>query len=320
MTVSAVYLEYLEARKKVPSIRTVNNFPLVRQMLEQNLRNNLANGITKPNVHKVEDKLIELESHKIPVRVYTPEGLGPFPVLLFIHGGAFCLFSLDSHDILCRSFCNRVQCVVVSVDYRLAPEYIWPHGVNDCYDSLLWVEKNSKELNVLPDKIAVAGDSAGGNLATVIAQLSKERSGPKIIHQLLLWPWVDLYNLHTGIYPSMKEHEKGFGLEYDTLIFTSEHYLPKDANTKDPTISPIFGDLRGLPSATVVTAEHDMLRDEGELYAKKLQDAGVPTVLKRIEGVIHGFFFTNVKGLDEGNPIWEENVNFCAEVLRNAFK
>jgi len=271
MPLNPLYVKLLEARKGLPSLRSINNFPVVRERIDQGVKTNLANGLKQHDVHSVEDKEVGLGTHKIIARVYTPDSeSGPFPVLIYIHGGGFCSFSLETHDILCRHFCNKIHCVVVSVDYRLAPEAKWPLGLNDCYDCLLWVHKNAESLNVLKEKIALAGDSAGGNLATVTSLLSKERGGPHIEHELLINPWVDLSNLHTNVYPSIEEHKAGFGLDFDTLSFLLENYVSKDTDLKDYTVSPIFGPLSNLPSTTVVTAEHDMLRDEGELYAKKI--------------------------------------------------
>jgi acetyl esterase len=223
----------------------------------------------------------------IPVRVYTPSGPGPFPVLVYYHGGGWVLGNLDSHDALCRLLTNRSGAVVVAADYRLAPEHKFPAAVDDAYAVLEWVAKEAGALRVDPARIAVGGDSAGGNLAAVVAQLARDRRGPAIVTQVLIYP-VTNYAFDTASYT---QNADGYLLTRTSMEWFWDHYLPTPADGARLTASPLrAADLAGLPPALVITAEYDPLRDEGEGYGRALQQAGVATTITRYDGMIHGFF------------------------------
>ena len=223
----------------------------------------------------------------IPVRIYTPEGIGPFALLVFFHGGGFVVGSLDSADQICRTLCWGAGCVVVSVDYRLAPEHKFPAAPDDCLAATRWAAEHATEFNADPTRLIVAGDSAGGNLATVTALRIRDEGGPALSGQLLLYPVADY---HTPPTPSYLANADGYLLTRDTMIWFWEHYLNSASEASDPHASPLRApDLRSMPPALVITAELDPLRDEGERYAERLQLAGVPTVLSRYDGMIHGF-------------------------------
>jgi acetyl esterase/lipase len=223
------------------------------------------------------------------IRIYTPHGIGPFPLLVFFHGSGFVLCSLDTHDGMCRNLCAGAQCVVASVDYRLAPEHKFPAGIDDCLFATRWAVARAAELGADPTRIALAGDSAGANMAAVTALRVKEEGGPTLCAQLLLYPVTDYHTPGTASY---EENAEGYGLTRDTMKWFWAHYLNDVSEGGHPHASPLRAqDLSGLPPALVITAEYDPLRDEGEFYADKLRRAGVPAALTRYHGVNHGFMF-----------------------------
>ena len=263
-------------------------------------------------VSKIEDREIPGPLGTIPIRIYTPAGNGPFPVLVYFHGGGWVLGNIESHDVVCRSLTNAAGCIVVSVDYRLAPEYKFPAAPEDCYAATQWVVANAATLNGDPQRVAVGGDSAGGNLAAVVSLMAHEHGGPKLVYQLLIYPATDYYLPGT---PSMQENADGYFLTLGDMVWFWNHYLSSEADAKHPYAAPIQAkDLSGLPSALIITAEFDPLRDEGEHYAARLREAGVPVVATRYNGMIHGFVSMAGK-LDQGKKAMEE----AAAGLRSAF-
>src|SRR5712692_6227052 len=263
-------------------------------------------------VANVENRLIPGPASDIPIRIYTPSGNGPFPVLVFFHGGGWVICDLDTHDDICRSLTNQAACIVVSVDYRLAPEHKFPAAPEDCYAATQWVAANAAALNGDPQRIAVGGDSAGGNLAAVVPLMARDRGGPKLVYQLMIYPVTDHYSPGTL---SLHENADGYFLTRDDMIWFVNHYLSSEADAKDPYAYPLQAkDLSGLPPAMIITAEFDPLRDEGEYYAARLREAGVPVVATRYNGMIHGFV-SFAAMLDQGKKAIEE----AAAGLRSAF-
>ena len=235
------------------------------------------------------EQTIDGPAGKLGIRLYTPYGAGPFPLLVFFHGSGFVLCSLDTHDGMCRNLCAGAACIVASVDYRLAPEHKFPAGVDDCLHATRWAAAHAAELGVDPARIAVAGDSAGANMAAVTALRLRDEGGPVLCGQLLLYPVTDY---HTPGTPSYEENAEGYGLTRDTMKWFWAHYLSDASQGAHPHASPLRApNLSGLPPALVITAEYDPLRDEGERYADKLRTAGVSTALTRYDGVNHGFMF-----------------------------
>ncbi|HET9292233.1 MAG TPA: alpha/beta hydrolase [Actinomycetes bacterium] len=243
------------------------------------------NGPAVP-VAAVADRTVPGPGGELPVRVYTPEGTGPFPIVVWFHGGGWVVGTLDTYDPLCRALAASVPAVVVSVGYRLAPEHRWPAAAEDAYAATLWASRNAAALGGAQHRLAVAGDSAGGNLAAVVALGARDRGGPAIAFQLLVYPVLDA----AGDTASWREHAEGFYLTAAGMRWYWDHYLG-GADGAAPDASPLraafFG---GLPPALVVGAEHDILRDEGEAYAARLRDAGVAATASRYEGMVHGFF------------------------------
>ncbi len=238
----------------------------------------------------VEDKSFAGPAGAVGVRVYTPVSVRAplLPGLVFFHGGGFVLGDLETHDGLCRSLANESGCRVVSVDYRLAPEHPFPAAVEDCAAAVDWVAANAAALGIDAARLAVGGDSAGGNLATVVAILAKRKGGPKLGFQLLIYPVTQLGGPET---PSMRENAKGYFLEKGSMDWFTRLYCPDVSHRTDPRLSPLLAtDLAGLPPAYVVTAGFDPLRDEGRAYSDKLDAAGVPVTYVNYPGMVHGFF------------------------------
>lgn len=222
-------------------------------------------------------------------RVYRPDASGPLPTVVFFHGGGFVIGDVDTHDNQARLICRDASAVVLSVDYRLAPEAPWPAAVEDCVDATRWAAEHVDTLGGDADRLAVAGDSAGGNLAAVVCQQLKD-TGPRIAAQLLLYPAVD-FSAEEGTYPSRESYAEGYFLTADDMRWFGEQYAPEAAHHGDPRLSPLRApDLSGLPPAVIATAEFDPLSDEGKAYAAALEKAGVPVVLHHFDGLIHGFF------------------------------
>jgi acetyl esterase len=235
----------------------------------------------------VEERRIPGPAGEIPVRVYRPEGKAPLPALVYFHGGGWVIGSLETHDGSCRDLANRAGCVVVSVDYRLAPESRYPAAAEDCYAATQWVAEHAAELGIDPRRIGIGGDSAGGNLTAVVALMARDRRGPALRHQLLIYPVTDADFTR----PSYRDNAEGYLLTTQAMEWFWGHYVPEPARRREPYAAPLrAADLSGLPPAFVLTAEFDPLRDEGEAYAARLQQAGVPTRAKRYDGAIHGFF------------------------------
>ena len=222
----------------------------------------------------------------IPIRVYTPEGTGPFPALVYFHGGGWVAGDLEMVDPLCTMLTNRAGTVVVSVDYRLAPEHKFPAPLMDCYSATQWVSDNAAKLNVDPRRIAVGGDSAGGNLAAAVSVVARDRGTPDLAFQVLFYPVTNM-DYETASY---RENGVGYFLTTDMMRWFWGHYLESADVGRDMRASPLLmQDASGLPPTFVVTAEFDPLRDEGEAYAEKLLEAGNEVTVRRYEGQIHGF-------------------------------
>jgi acetyl esterase len=264
--------------------------PLQEQSVEQarglHVEGAAALAGSPVQVAAAEDRTIPGPAGDLGVRVYTPHGQPPFPIVVWFHGGGWVVGTLDSYDPVCRALAAAVPAVVVAVDYRLAPEHRYPAAVEDAYAATLWASRNAAGLGGAQQRLAVAGDSAGGNLAAVVALGARDRGGPAIGFQLLVYPITD-HGMDTASY---RDSADGYHLTAAGMRWYWEHYLG-GADGAAPDASPLraafFGDL---PPALVITAEYDPLRDEGEAYAARLQAAGVAAAASRYPGTVHGFF------------------------------
>jgi acetyl esterase len=271
-----------------------------------------ARKVEPPAIYRAEDRRIEGPHGAIPIRIYTPTAATPMGTLVFFHGGGWVLGSVDTYDVLCRTIANAAGCVLVSVDYRLAPEHKFPAAPEDCYAATRWVAANAESLGSHPSRIAVGGDSAGGNLAAVVAMMARDRGGPALRFQLLFYPAISAANDT----PSQREFAAdGFVLSRADMQWFWNHYLTAPADRANPYACPNMArDLSNLPPALVQTASHDPLRDEGEAYAVQMRTAGVKVACTRYDGVTHGFVsFSDM--VDKGKQALQE----AADALRGAF-
>ena len=265
----------------------------------------------RPELASVVDDKVDGPAGPIPVRIYTPAGDAPQPIVVFFHGGGWTLGSISSHDTVCRQLADGAGAVVVSVDYRLAPEHPYPAARDDAYAATVWAAENADRLGADPSRLAVAGDSAGGNLAAVVALLSRDRGGPSIAFQLLVYPAVDFTMSH----PSITENGEGYILTKATMEWFRANYLGPDGDVTDPYASPLLApDLSGLPPALVLTGEFDPLRDEGEAYAVRLAASGVEAKASRYDGLVHTFF-----GMGAMWPRAADAMTEATTALRTAF-
>lgn len=311
-----------------------SDFQLNAEYTPQQMRDGMTSGsmlLEADEVGKVEDaSFAGPDGNDVPVRVYWPLGAEPngdpngtpgatLPGVVFFHGGGWVVGSIDTHDNQARKLCNSSGAVVVSVDYRLAPEHPYPAGLNDCYAATEWVAEHGSRFGIDTSRLAVAGDSAGGNLATVVAMLARDRGGPRLAFQLLVYPVCDM---DPERWPSMTENAQGYFLTTEIMIWFYGHYMgdtsdPNETGGNDPKspyISPIRADdLSGLPPALVITAEYDPLRDEGEAYGEALRSAGVEAEVLRAGGMFHGFF-----GFGEFIDKAAETMDYAGQKLKQA--
>jgi acetyl esterase len=288
-------IEYGELSPEVvinpnPEITTIEN----RERLDlASIENMKALHEDMPIHMDINDLHISKEGYNIPIRIYKPEGKGMLPVAIYYHGGGWVKGNIETHDYVCRYIAKGSSSIVVSVGYRLAPEYKFSTGLEDCYDALVWVEKNAGTFNGDPSRIAVVGDSAGGNLATVVCLLARERQEPHIQKQVLIYPSVDVSDTSHGSY---KRYEKGYNLERQHVEACIKHYINNESERTNPYVSPLLAeDVSGLPSALIILGECDVLVDEGLKYAKKLKDAGINVEYHVYKGMPHGFIQYNYK-------------------------
>ncbi|MBA2954303.1 alpha/beta hydrolase fold domain-containing protein [Nocardioides sp. MAH-18] len=245
----------------------------------------LRDPASLPSVASVEDVEVPGGDGPRPARIYRPHGDGPLPTVVMFHGGGFVIGDLDTHDLLARTIARGCDAVVVSVDYRLAPEHPWPAGIEDAIAATRWAASSLPSLGG-SDLVAVAGDSAGGNLAAVAAQTLRD-DGVALAGQLLLYPVTD----PGGDHPSHAENGTGYFLDLDTMVWFDHQYVGHLAaiDRTDPRLAPYHGDLAGLAPTVLVVAEYDPLRDDGLAYARALEAAGVRVEVRTFPGLIHGF-------------------------------
>jgi len=243
---------------------------------------------------KVIDTKVRGHNGNVPIRVYSPSQKSFLPVFIYIHGGRFISGNLDTHDAICRRIAQLSNCMVVGVDYRLAPEHQFPAALQDVDAVATWISSHGEEIDADPRSIAIGGDSAGGNLAAGATLLARDRGNPSFTCQVLIYPMLDA----TCSHPSHETYASGFGPGSEDMKRGYREYIPEDTDLRDFLVSPIWcEDLDGLPQALITTAEYDSLRDEGELYAGKLEEAGTDVRHIRYDGAIHGII--------QRTAIWE---------------
>ena len=305
MPLTAETIAVLKMREGLPLSHTLTPKEARRQSDAMRVR-----GELEP-VARVEDRTVPGPAGEIPVRVYSAQADAALPALVYFHGGGWVVGDLDSHDNVCRALANRSGCSVVSVHYRRAPEAEYPAAADDCYAAAAWVAEHAAELGG-DGRIAVGGDSAGGNLAAVVSQMARERGGPQIAAQILIYPVTD-FNFETDSY--QLNGDGSYGLSEAGMRWYWGLYAPDEARAVEPYASPLrAGDLSNLPPALVQTAEYDALRDEGEAYGAALEAAGCTVCTTRYDGVIHGFV-SMFAAVPEGSAALDE----IAECLRAAF-
>ncbi|MEQ8155379.1 MAG: alpha/beta hydrolase [Clostridiaceae bacterium] len=246
---------------------------------------------------------------KIPVRIYTPEGGGSYPVIIYAHGGCWVSGSVDGYEGVCRKLSQKSKAIVISVGYRLAPDNPFPAAVTDVYNVLLWAGKNAKSINGNENKLIVAGDSAGGNIAAAVTQMARDKNGPRPICQVLIYPAANIKDLNT---PSWTYIQNKYIITRQNLEEYISMYVPKVEDRKNPYASPLLANnFANLSDALIITAEIDPLRDEGEAYGEKLKEAGVQVQVTRYNGVPHGFI-----SMDKITDKAEEALNEIASYIQ----
>ncbi|OBJ08433.1 alpha/beta hydrolase [Mycobacterium sp. 1465703.0] len=289
-------------------------FPPVQEMSGAEARALIRSRLVPPPqpepVAVAADRWVDGPGGPIRVRVYRPEALGPLPIVVYAHGGGFVFCDLDSHDGLCRNIANLVPAVVVSVDYRLAPESPWPAAAEDVYAATCWAHHNAAMLGADPQRLVVGGDSAGGNLAAVSAIMARDHGGPALAGQLLLYP-VIAADFDTESY---RLFGRGYYNPKPALQWYWDCYVPSRDDRAHPYAAPLNADLTGLPPTVLVVAGHDPLRDEGLAYGTALTAAGVPTNQLHYPGGIHGFM--TMPMLDIAHRARKEATTVLAEMLQ----
>jgi acetyl esterase len=294
-------------RDRVPNLYTLS----IEEAREADVKATVAGAGQVVPVAEVTEREIPGPGGPLRIRIYRPDGPGPRPVLMYFFGGGWSLGTLDTADDVCRRLTNGAGCVTVSVSYRLAPENKFPAAVEDCYAGTAWVAAHAAELGADASRIAVGGDSSGGNLAIAVTLLARRRGGPSLVHQLLVYPNTE-YGAQTD---SMRDCQDEHFFNPHAVRWYWSLYLATPDDGADPLVSPLREkDLSGLPPATLISAEFDPLRDEGERYAARLAEAGVPAEARRYDGMPHAFF-TMTGFVDAAG----QAVEYAAARLREAF-
>ncbi len=295
------------AVSQVPGLYTLS----IEEARERDVKGAITTAGQVEPVALVRDFVIPGQAGDLAARIYHADGTSELPALVYFYGGGWSLGTLDTSDAVCRAITNRAGCASIAVSYRLAPENKFPAAVEDCYAGTAWAAAHAAELGIDASRLAVGGDSSGGNLAAAVALLARERGGPSLVHQLLVYPNTD----YAGATDSVRDIDDEYFFNSKSIAWYWGMYLASPRDGENPLASPLrAADLSGLPAATVITAELDPLRDEAELYGKRLAEAGVPAEIIRYDGMMHGFF-TMLGVLDAAR----EAVGTAADRLSAAF-
>ena len=307
MPITAEVQEILKLRAAAPAMHTLS----VEEARISSAAARIQPDPAEP-VARIEDLTIPGPAGDIPVRLYSPDPDTQLPALVYYHGGGWVIGDLDSHDPLCRTLANRANVVVLSVHYRLAPEHKYPAAADDSYAAAQWVSEHGAEIGADGSRIVVCGDSAGGNLSAVVSLMARDRGGPELRGQVLIYPVTNL-DFGTDSYRDNGDGSKG--LSEDGMRWFWQHYVRTQSEGFEPYASPLRADtIADLPPALVITAEYDALRDEGELYAERLERGGIPTQLTRYDGVIHGFV-SMFAAVPEGDTAVNQIAGFLKRML-----
>ncbi|MCR8644329.1 alpha/beta hydrolase [Paenibacillus sp. N1-5-1-14] len=280
----------------------IAKFPPLHTMIPEELRKVVVANAISDNFQlaSVKDYNLEGPHGEFKVRLYRPTEESNLPVLVFFHGGGFVFNRIEHYDPMCSKLATATGCVVASVDYHLAPEYKFPVPVDEALFATKWVSEQASELRIDPNRIVVAGESVGGNLAAIVAQHAGLDGVPSIACQILICPLMDW----NGIYESRQTYASGYFLDQALLDYCADHYFELNTNRANPLVSPIYGKVDGVAPALIITAEFDPLRDEGEAYGKLLSDQGIKVSSKRYDGMIHLFYaLTDV--FEEGHDVYD---------------
>lgn len=282
---------------------------LLTELRESVKQTTVAPGSTRESLAQIENLVIPGAAGNLPVRLYTPEGKGPFPVLMFFQK-SWCAGNQDTHEMMCRSLCRRAGCLLMTVDYHLAPEYPFPAALEDCYAATSWVAAHATKLQGDPTRIAVGGESGGANFAAATALMSRDRGGPMLTFQLLICPAAD-FRVTTD---SWKDYD-GYMMNREEFIIVKDFYAPAEEDQLNPYAAPsLASNLHVLPPALIITAECDPLRDGGELYGQRLLEAGVTATVTRYDGMVHSFMHFGAL-IPQANQALEEVIH----ALRTVF-
>lgn len=256
----------------------------IRKVLHNQATKWTHKSITSINIKNID---IKTTFNQVPVRIYSPDNGSKLPLIIYSHGGSWISGNIDDYDNICRKLSKYTNAIVISVNYRLAPEDPFPAGLNDVYNVLQWTSNNAESISGDPTRICVAGDSAGGNLSAAVSQMSRNEGGPKITSQVLIYPSTNIYELNTK---SWEDFGMNLNLKKKDFEKFISLYVPKLEDRKSSYASPLLSqNLKGLPNTLIITAELDPLRDEGETYGQKLKESGVEVIYSRYTGVTHGF-------------------------------
>lgn len=295
----AIALRFMKSNED--SVTTNPNSVSVEEIRESSNASAIKYRGTLVKIEKVNDMSIRGPEGDIPIRIYTPNKSRDLPIIVFCHGGGWVTMNLETHDNICRKLSKKAEAIVVSVDYRLAPENPFPAGLNDAYAVLEWVSKNGASISGDQSKIIVAGDSSGGNIAAALCLKARDNNGPKISHQVLIYPAMDLSRMDRDSY---QRYSDGYLLTKKRMKWFCDQYIENPEELKDPLVSPLLAeDFSNLPPATIINAEIDILLDESKLYAQRLRAAGIKVNRFIIPGMIHGFIIVNL--LKESNDAIE---------------
>ncbi|WP_434302019.1 alpha/beta hydrolase [Clostridium botulinum] len=271
---------------KILNLKSINSKSI--EEIRGNLNKQSTKWSNKPILFSnIKNLDIKMNNEKIPVRIYTPENGSNFPIIIYSHGGFWIGGNTDTSDRVCRKLSQNTKAIVISVNYRLAPENPFPAGLNDVYNVLQWTYENAKSINGDEKHIAVVGDSAGGNLSAAVSSMSRDKNGPPIACQVLIYPSTNIFELNSK---SWSYFSNSFNISREDMEKYISIYAPKKEDRKNPYASPLLSkEFSKLPDTLVVTAEIDPLRDEGEVYANKLKESGAKVEVARYKGITHGF-------------------------------